>query len=280
MAADRGAHTTPITAQLTEWDDVLIKKRICTREQCLIAKGLSVDQVADILIQEADDAAAQYRAQQDQLFAQAPHPAEGATLDEFDDLEDELDDDSALAKYRDRRIAEMKRHASRPQFGTLLDITRQDWMREVNDASTSAWIVVHLFQDYLESCVEIDDALRELAPRRMHVKFARIRATSAAEKWPDEHLPALLLYRNGKLDQQIIGTTELPPGHISSQRLDALLIERGVFEPLLHQDVVEPEHPALHTAESGWRRRLVDQDDDADLDAPSWKDDDDDLGRL
>ena len=48
--ADRGAQSTPFTTQLTDFDDALIKRGICSREQCLLAKGMSEDQVLDTLV--------------------------------------------------------------------------------------------------------------------------------------------------------------------------------------------------------------------------------------
>ena len=50
--ADRGAQSTPFTTQLTDFDDALIKRGICSREQCLLAKGMSEDQVLDTLVAE------------------------------------------------------------------------------------------------------------------------------------------------------------------------------------------------------------------------------------
>ena len=65
--ADRGAQSTPFTTQLTDFDDALIKRGICSREQCLLAKGMSEDQVLDILVGE--EVEVQTRAAEDTLRA-------------------------------------------------------------------------------------------------------------------------------------------------------------------------------------------------------------------
>lgn len=225
MAADRGVQTTALTTQLTEFDDVLIRKKIVTREQCLIAKGLSAEQVAAVLIAEEEEKEKEKVAS---FERDDRHPGEGASLEELDELEEELDDDAALARYREQRIEEMKKAAALDRFGAVSNVERSDWMREINEASKETWVVVHIYQDYLEVCGLIDVALTSLSARRKRVKFCRIKATSASENWPDDRLPALLLYKDGKLDQQIVGNDFHDPS-FSVQSLDKLLAARGVF---------------------------------------------------
>ena len=63
---DRGAVRYALTSELTSWDDALIKKNVVSREQCLIAKGFTTEQVVDILAKEraeqAEAAAAELEA--------------------------------------------------------------------------------------------------------------------------------------------------------------------------------------------------------------------------
>lgn len=259
--ADRGVQTTPLTTQLTEWDDVLIRKKIVTREQCLIAKGLSAEQVAAVLIAEELDSAID-------LGKEERHPGEGKSLNELDELEEELDDDSAIAKYREQRIREMKRAAAIERFGEVRNVERSDWMREINEASKEAWVVVHIYQDYLEVCGVIDEALKALAGQRKSVKFCRIKATSASENWPDDRLPAFLVYKDGKLDHQIIGNDFYDPSFsapISVRSLDELLSARGIFGPS-DEDKNTAMRATSLTGVSRSRRRDGHQDSDDDED--------------
>jgi len=103
---ERGAQSVPFTTQLTDFDDALIKRDICTREQCLLAKGMSEEQVLDVLVREdvaeelakLDVAAAEAAAE----VARDPlkHATANATRDELDELDDddEYADDAFLAK--------------------------------------------------------------------------------------------------------------------------------------------------------------------------------------
>ena len=77
--AGRGATTVPFTTKLTDFDDALIKRDICTREQCLLAKGMDEEQVLDLLVHEdvtremakLDEAAREVAGQAQQLEALA-----------------------------------------------------------------------------------------------------------------------------------------------------------------------------------------------------------------
>ena len=114
--ADRGAQATPFSTQLTDFDDALIKRGICSREQCLRAKGMSEDQVLDTLV--AEEVELQTRAAEDTLRASLldrelnpervrEEVAANASTKELDELEedDAFCDDAFLAKYRAQRIS-------------------------------------------------------------------------------------------------------------------------------------------------------------------------------
>jgi len=274
---DRGHQTTPLTTQLTQWDDILIDKKIVTREQCLLAKGLTTAQVADVLIAEAT-AEVEKKLIEEAKFAPVPHPGEDATLEELDELEDDLDDDSVLAKYREQRLAELAATAATSKFGSVLEIERSDWMREINEASKESFVVVHVFQDYLEASNRVDGALSRLATERRRVKFVRIKATAAAENWPDDRLPAVLVYKDGSIAHQLMaenlafdwandrGADAADVRDHDLRRLDAALVVAGVFDEPLFRD--DDDEQAMLTSSSRRPRRF--DDDDADI----WRDDD------
>ena len=158
--ADRGAQSTPFTTQLTDFDDALIKRGICSREQCLLAKGMSEDQVLDILVGE--EVELQTRAAEDTLRASLldrelnpekvrEEVAANATTKELDELEEDDDfcDDAFLAKYREQRISEMRDKQKMKKHGEVLEIQRDQWTREINASSNLSWVFVHLYEDHV-----------------------------------------------------------------------------------------------------------------------------------
>lgn len=66
-------------------------------------------------------------------------------MDELDELEDE-EDEKVLEEYRRKRIAEMKAIASVAKYGTVREISAQDYVQEVNNAGEEVWVVLHLYK--------------------------------------------------------------------------------------------------------------------------------------
>lgn len=66
-------------------------------------------------------------------------------LDELDELEDS-EDETVLLEYRNKRIAELKALADRKKYGTVGEISAQDYVSEVNKAGEGIWVILHLYK--------------------------------------------------------------------------------------------------------------------------------------
>lgn len=85
-----------------------------------------------------------------------------------------------------------------------MDIVKNDWVREVTEASNSCVVLVHLYENSIVECEVLDEAMRQLAPRFKYLKFLRIKSTNAIENWPEKNLPALFIYEGGVMKTQTI----------------------------------------------------------------------------
>ena len=103
----------------------------------------------------------------------------------------------------------MKQHAVKYRFGDVVGIGKDDWLREVTEASKAHWVIVHLYQDSVIECQLMDEAFIVLAAKFKDVKFVKIRSTQAIENWPDKNLPAIFVYHDGILNCQIITAAAL-----------------------------------------------------------------------
>ena len=86
---------------------------------------------------------------------------ENKTLDELDELEDELEDDRIIMEYRyvhqrrtvklilkrRKRMQEMQQQAEKDKYGEVTQISKPDFVKEVTEASKECYVVVHLFKD-------------------------------------------------------------------------------------------------------------------------------------
>ena len=62
----------------------------------------------------------------------------------FDELNDE--DERAFEEYRQKRLANLKAEYDRKRFGAVLEITKQNYVDEVNNAGEDIWVVVHVYK--------------------------------------------------------------------------------------------------------------------------------------
>lgn len=269
--ASGGTSKVPYTLETTDFDDVLIKHGIVSREQALIAKGMSVSEANALLAQEAENEKAMdgatfhetEEAQAGALDARGAAAVRGALADSadsederlLDEAEDLFSDSRALERYREQRLAELREEASRPSFGELLRISRQTWLRDVNEASRSTAVIVNLVSQAVEDSLLASTFLAALAARFPRVKFCEIPSTQAIEGWPDANLPAVFAYRGGEMCHQFVGRDALSVNRGYSDRsFEWRFAEHGLVET----DMESPPRPAVHLG----RRRDIAYDDE------------------
>jgi hypothetical protein len=198
------------SGKTTEFDDVLIKHGIITKEQALLNKGMEPEAVADLLIKEKLTEMGFFDAPEVEHLSAAEERAvaieQAKGLEGLDELEeeDEFGDDGFLQKFREARLAELKASRAANVFGTVNEITKADWMREVNEASKGFWVVCHLYADHVDECQVMHGLLARFAAKFRAVKVLRIVSRQAVENYPDDRTPGLFCYRDGELQHQLV----------------------------------------------------------------------------
>lgn len=67
------------------------------------------------------------------------------SLDELDELEDD-EEERVLEKFRRHRIAELKAQAQKNVFGDVIEISGQDFVKQINKAGDGIWVVLLLYK--------------------------------------------------------------------------------------------------------------------------------------
>lgn len=119
------------------------------------------------------------------------------------DLETDESDDEAFQAYRLQRISNMTKAAVQPLdarliFGKLDEVTLDNYLEEVEEVDNPHWIVVHLYEPYIEVCVRMNFALMNLAEQFPHVRFVRGRASDLLPGYDEYGLSTLILYKAGE----------------------------------------------------------------------------------
>eukprot|EP01040_Poterioochromonas_malhamensis_P003241 gene3241-3454_t len=240
----------------TEWDDILIKKGITTREEVLLSKGLNP---------------LDYMEKEEEEFEEGPTKEEvlaNLNLDEIDELldDEDLDEDHlALEKYRKQRLEEMKKTAVTNRFGEVVEIVKDEWIREVTEGSKSSIVLVHLYSDAMIECQLMDEALKRLAPKFRYLKFLRIKYNQAIENWPEKNLPTVFIYEKGNLRTQIITLNALGGKSMTAQDLEWHLVKQGIItDSELDEDPRTVERTTVKKTLNSSRLRNYGSDEDSD----------------
>lgn len=96
-------------------------------------------------------------------------------------------------------MGDLKILASKQHYGEVREISRDEYIREVNEANPDSFVVLSLYQEYLEQSMLLNQILSQLAIKYPLVKFLKIVATKCIEDFPDTGVPMIICYKAGKL---------------------------------------------------------------------------------
>lgn len=157
------------------------------------------------------------------------------SLDELDELEDS-EDEAVLEQYRQRRIAEMRALAEKPRFGSVREISGQDYVNEVTKAGEGIWVVLHLYANGVPLCALIHHHMQQLAVRFPQTKFLRSIATTCIPNFPEKNLPTIFVYHEGAMRKQFIGPIELRGEKLTLDELEFMLGQVGAVPTEIKED--------------------------------------------
>lgn len=161
-------------------------------------------------------------------------------LDELDELEDS-EDEAVLMEFRNKRIAELKQLAQKAKFGSVREITGEEYVNEVNKAGEDIWVILHLYARGVPFCALLNRHFDELAPKFPSVKFLRSIAQTCIPNFPEKNLPAIFIYHNGQMKKQFLGALELRGPALTRDELEFLLGKIGAITT----EITDDPRPAI-----------------------------------
>ncbi|KAH9918398.1 thioredoxin-like protein [Epithele typhae] len=143
-----------------------------------------------------------------------------------------------LELLRRRRLQEA-RQLEAARFGRVYPISREDYTREVTEASAAnedgdaqargTGVVVFLYKDGIPYSDHAKTLVNEVARRHPHTKFVSIVGDKCIPNLPDVRLPMLIVYRKGEVLNQLVAWGADRPRLV--EELEAVLILAGAIIP-------------------------------------------------
>ncbi|CAM9526988.1 unnamed protein product [Lampetra fluviatilis] len=164
------------------------------------------------------------------------------TIDEFDELEDELneEDERVIEMYRQKRLAEWKAQQIKNKFGDVLEISGQDYVHEVTKADPDIFVVLHLYKQGIPLCALINQHLTALARKFPDTKFLKSISTTCIPNYPDKNLPTIFVYKDGDIRAQFIGPLVFGGMNLKQDELEWRLSESGAIKTDLEENPRKP----------------------------------------
>lgn len=216
MASVQNIGTTARDSTTTDWDD--IQRRLGNLPP-LVEQALAVEAAV------ASPASAQFPASQACTSSEDTRGSGDASDD---------DEGAELARIRAERLDELK--GRKPtRYGTILPISRADYVQEVNQAPEGVGVVVFLFKrrHYLSSYMLV--LLEKLARKFGDVKFVQIESEECIPGYPDSNLPTLLIYQDDDLLRQCTGPSAFGGKSFGIDSVEWELAQSGVISTDLTQ---------------------------------------------
>lgn len=152
-----------------------------------------------------------------------------------DALFDELDHD-VVEQFRQKRMQEMREEAGRSRFGDVREISANDYVAQVNNAGRDIWVVLLLYKPGIPLCTLISDYLNILSRKFPHTKFLKAVSTTCVPNFPDSNLPAIFVYYEGDLKQQLVGPFTFGGMQLTCDALEWILSETKALKTSLEED--------------------------------------------
>lgn len=192
-------------------------------------------------------------------------PLDHKNLDELDELEDE-EDEEVLRKYKEKRLKEMKEFASRPHYGKVREISKQDYVQEVTNAPKGVYVILHLYKDYIMDCKIMDKIFDSLARRFVLVKFLRIEANSCIEGFTDNNAPGVIIYKDGNLIKQMFPANKFfgGAGKMTEAKVEWILGTMKIIKSEVDDDPFENEDSWFSYEKMGLKKKKEKEDFESD----------------
>ena len=155
---------------------------------------------------------------------------------ELEEEDEDLDEegDAFFEEYKRKKLEAMggtkppSDDNAPPKFGGVKEIDATDYIREVNNAGEGVPVILNFYQEYVESTLQINQALARLSPKYPEVKFLKTVATKCVPDFQDINLPYILHYRDGKLATQLTKPDLLSYRRLNEETIEHLLVELGI----------------------------------------------------
>ncbi|MBN3302474.1 phosducin-like protein [Amia ocellicauda] len=155
------------------------------------------------------------------------------TLQEYNMLQEDNDDEDFLQQYRKQRIDEMRRQLySGKRFERVFELASgEGFLETVDKEGKGTMVMIHIYEEDIPACEAMTGSLICLAAEYPLVKFCRVKSSviGASARFTGNALPALLVYKAGDLIGNFVRITDQLGEDFFAVDVEAFLQEYGLL---------------------------------------------------
>ena len=149
-------------------------------------------------------------------------------VEQIKELDDDLDfDDDFTRQYMASRMQYLKEVAVKMRYGQVMEISRDEYLREVTNADPESFVVLHLYHTGNEFCLLLNERLPAVAKKYGHVKFIKIIANKCIDNFPDERCPCIIIYKGGKPVSHLTNVDKIMRGDVNN--IESFLASQAII---------------------------------------------------
>lgn len=153
------------------------------------------------------------------------------SMQEYEMIREE--DERCLRQYRKQCMQDMHERLSfGPTFDGVYELESGEAFLEVMEKEHQlTLVVVHIYEDRIPGCDALNGCLTCLSAEYPGIKFCKIRAscTGAGDRFSDDVLPAILVYKDGELLGNFLSVTKHLNEDFFATDVEAFLNEYGLL---------------------------------------------------
>lgn len=230
----------------TEWNDALRKLNIIPPKE----KEVTEDDIINLVEQTVQQKT-------------SGKNLDEMTLDELNEKEDEIDEEEErlFEEYRRKRMAEMKEKQNLSKYGEVKEITKADWIQEVNKAGDGVWVIIHVYKQGSPLCSLVNQHMYNLAHKFPETKFLKSISSLCIPNYPDKNLPTIFVYFEGELKKQFVGPVALGGMNLKQEDIEWMLKQIGAVKSDMEEP---PKHEIQDMMSKAVRDSVLNNDSDSD----------------
>lgn len=160
------------------------------------------------------------------------------------DLAEIFNDEFLLAYQKKRMLEMMSQNQHNLKFGKLIFLENgYDFLQAIDNENKAVKVVIHIYENSVHACRQMNDCLKVLAKIYNDVKFCSILGSQAgmSRDFKISGVPALLIYKGGQLVGNFVRLSDELGDDFYPEDVQGYLVEHGMLEdktctPLIIKD--------------------------------------------